>query len=40
MEEQRIIDLYWARSDDAIAQGAQKYGGYCHTIAFSILSDR
>lgn len=29
MEDQRII-----------AQSAQKYGGYCHTIAFSILSDR
>ena len=40
MEDQRIIDLYWARSDDAIAQSAQKYGGYCHTIAFSILYDR
>ena len=40
MGDQRIIDLYWARSDDAIAQSAQKYSGYCHTIAFSILSDR
>ena len=37
MEDQQIIDLYWARSEDAIVQTAAKYGRYCHTIAFNIL---
>ena len=39
MEDSKIIDLYWARSDDAIRETSAKYGGYCRTIAFSILSD-
>lgn len=39
MEDQDIIELYWQRSEEAIAQTAQKYGRYCHTIAFNILQD-
>ena len=39
MEDQQIIDLYWARSEDAIVQTAAKYGRYCHTIAFNILKN-
>lgn len=38
MEDERIIELYWQRSQDAIAQTDKKYGGLCHRISFSILS--
>ena len=37
MEDEQIIKLYWARSEDAITQTARKYGSYCHTIAYNIL---
>ncbi len=37
MEDQAIIDLYWARSQQAIAESEKKYGGYCHAIARGIL---
>lgn len=33
----QIIDLYFARSEEAIAKTATRYGGYCKTIANSIL---
>jgi len=38
MEDSKIIDLYWDRDENAIAQTAIKYGNYCHTIAFNVLS--
>ncbi len=34
-----IVELYWQRREAAISQTAEKYGGYCHAIAFNILSD-
>ena len=37
MEDGKIIDLYWARSQQAIAESEEKYGPYCHTIARRIL---
>lgn len=37
MEDQKIIDLYWARQQSAIEQTQIKYGRYCHSIAFNIL---
>ncbi|MGI6687312.1 MAG: RNA polymerase sigma factor [Christensenellales bacterium] len=37
MEDDQIIDLYWARSECAIAETENKYGRYCHTIAYNIL---
>ena len=36
MEDKEIVNLYWQRSDLAISETNQKYGGYCHTIAFNI----
>ena len=39
MEDQMIVDLYWARSESAIAATSDKYGGYCFKIAFNILAD-
>lgn len=36
MEDQQIVDLYWARSETAISETARKYGAYCRYIAFAI----
>ena len=36
MEDERIVDLYWKRSDLAISETDRKYGRYCHTIAYNI----
>ena len=40
MEDSRIIDLFWARDEHAIAATAEKYGRYCYRIAYNILSNR
>lgn len=40
MEDTCIIDLYFERSEQAIAETDTKYGGYCYSIAYSILSSR
>ena len=37
MDDHKIIDLYWARSQQAIAESDRKYGTYCRTIARNIL---
>lgn len=37
MEDEKILDLYWERSQDAIRETAKKYGAYCHKVAFNIL---
>lgn len=37
MKDTQIIDLYWARSENAIFETAAKYGKYCYTIAYNIL---
>ena len=39
MEDKQIVDLYWKRSEEAIAETDKKYGRYCHYIAYQILSD-
>ncbi len=36
MEDKEIVELYWQRSDQAIAESARKYGRYCHRIAWNI----
>ena len=36
MEDEKIVDLFWQRSDRAIAETDRKYGRYCHTIAYHI----
>lgn len=40
MEDEKIIGLFFARSENAISETAQKYGGYCHTIAWRILQNQ
>jgi len=37
MEDSRIIELYWARSEEAITASSEKYGGHCYAIAQRIL---
>lgn len=37
MEDAQIIDLYWARDEQALKQTDIKYGGYCRSIANHIL---
>lgn len=39
MEDSAIVDLYWQRSERAIEESEQKYGAYCCTVAYNILSD-
>ena len=40
MEDSAIVDLYWQRSDRAIAETDRKYGRYCHAIAYNICANR
>jgi len=37
MEDGRIVDLYFERSEDAITETKNKYGKYCRKIAYDIL---
>lgn len=39
MNDSQILELYRARSENAIAETANKYGKYCHYIARNILHD-
>ena len=34
-----IIELFWARNEDAITATDCKYGGYLYTVAYNILHD-
>ena len=40
LPDDRIIELYWQRSESAIRETADKYGDYCHYIAYNILYNR
>jgi RNA polymerase sigma-70 factor (ECF subfamily) len=40
VEDQKIVDLYWNRDEDAILHTQRKYGGLCQTIAQNILGNR
>ena len=37
MEDSKIVDLYWSRSENAITETNKKYGRYCYYIAYQIL---
>lgn len=37
MKDDQIIDLYFARNENAIRETENKYGGFCRSIAFQIL---
>ncbi len=36
MEDTAIVDLYWQRSERAIAETQIKYGAYCRSIALTV----
>jgi len=38
--DQEIIDLYWARDEQAIAHTDKQYGSYCRSIAWNILRSK
>ena len=40
MNDKEIIALFWAREESAISATAEKYGSYCHTIAYNVLRSR
>ena len=40
MDDELIVKLYWDRSEHAISETSQKYGAYCHSIAYGILQSR
>ena len=40
MEDTAILELYWARNEQAIAETQKSYGKYCYSIAYHILHDR
>lgn len=40
MEDRQIIELFWNRSEEAVTAAAEKYGNYCHRIAYNILASR
>ena len=39
MEDEEILDLYFARNEQAVMETDRKYGGYCFTLANSILNN-
>ena len=39
MQDNEIVDLYWARSEDAITQTRVKYDSYCKKIAMNIVAN-
>lgn len=39
MEDARIVELYWERSEKAIRETSSKYGKYCYAIAYNILTN-
>ena len=40
MEDREIVDLYWAREEQALEETQSKYGAYCWRIAHNILRSR
>lgn len=39
MDDSKIVELFWSRSQEAIGEVERKYGRYCLSIAQRILSD-
>lgn len=40
MEDTKILDLYFARDEQAVAETHKKYGSYCFSLANSILPSK
>lgn len=39
MEDEKIIEMYWNRDEQAIRASMENYGSYCHTVAAAILGN-
>ena len=39
MDDQEIVALYWARSEEALVRTAEKYGTFCRSLIRRILGD-
>ncbi|MCR5651775.1 MAG: sigma-70 family RNA polymerase sigma factor [Lachnospiraceae bacterium] len=39
MQDKEIVDLYWARSEEAVSETDKAYGRYCRKIAFNIVAN-
>lgn len=39
MDDEKIVDLYWKRDQQAIAQTERKYGAYLTKVAYNVLGD-
>lgn len=39
MEDEKIIELYWSRNEEALVQTNRKYGSFCYGIAHNILKN-
>lgn len=39
MDDEKIIELYFERSEQAISESGAKYGAYCFKVAFNILDN-
>lgn len=40
MEDKRIIELFFYRSEKAISETSKKYGNYCFAISYNILQNK
>ena len=40
MKDERIIELFWERNEDALKQTQARYGGFCHYVASGFLTAR
>jgi RNA polymerase sigma-70 factor (ECF subfamily) len=40
MDDRKIVDLYWARNEDAIVESDKKYGRVLNSLSYSLLSSR
>ena len=39
MEDEKIVGLYWQRSEEAIAETEAKYGRLCYSVAYGVLKN-
>ena len=39
MEDREIVELYWLRREEALAESREKYGGLCRRVALGVLGN-
>ena len=39
VEDREIVELYWLRREEALAESREKYGGLCRSVALGVLGD-